>query len=189
VECLTDIPFTKIRQLTDEQIEYVYNNYLKPFVLTLIYHVPVTYFMGQIMEFEPDPVKRIRIGLQTFYLPEVVNIMGQDIPLAKEPIITYTEASDIFRGMKISKDDVNRLNMFMSIYCRKKGEKYNEQKALERQDLFMRVPMSVVWSVFFYTVQRLINSLASIRLFGRLPKSIREVVDQVRDYKNMAVVD
>jgi hypothetical protein len=188
VECLTNIPINKINQLTNDQIEHIYNCYLRSFVLTLIYHAPVMLYMAQIKHYEPDYIRSFKIGSQRYYLPEVVNIMGQDVPLAREPIITYSEASDIFRGMKVSKEDVKRLALFMSIYCRKKGEKYNEQTALEREPIMMQVPMSIVWSVFFYTIQLLPNYTHSIQLFGRLQRSIREARDQVRDYKSMVPV-
>lgn len=187
IECLANIPYKKIALLSSEQAGDLYDYYFKPFVLSLLYHAPVIHFMGQIKQYEPPYIKKIRIGLNIFRLPGTVNIMDQDIPLANEPIISYSEASDIFRGMKVSRDDVKRLALFMAIYCRKKGEKYNEKKALRRQELFMKAPMSVVWSVFFYTARRLKESSEIIQLFSRLPKSIKEVKDLVRDYKDMAV--
>ena len=140
--------------------------------------------MGQITQYEPPAVRSVRIGLKRFKLPETVQIMDQEIPLANEPILTYTEASDIFRGMKINKDDVKRLSLFMAIYCRKKGERYDERKALERQEVFMRCPMSVVWSVFFYTLRRLKDSTVTIQLFGRLPKQMEEIVSAARTYRD-----
>lgn len=188
IECLTNIPYKKIALMSTEEVNDLYEYYFKPFVISLLYHTPVIHFMGQIKQYEPELVKKIRIGLRIFRLPESVNIMDQDIPLANEPIITYSEASDIFKGMKVSRDDVKRLALFMAIYCRKKGEQYNERKTLERQELFMKVPMSIVWSVFFYTIQRLPDSSLTIRLFGRLPKSLTEVVSGVRTYQSLVAV-
>lgn len=187
ISCLTNIPDSLVQRLSTEKVNDIYEYYFKPFVISLLYHTPVIHFMGQLKQYEPDRISKFKIGFQTFRLPEVVNVLDQDIPLANEPIISYTEASDIFRGMKVSKDDVKRLTLFMSIYCRKKGEQYDEKKALERQGLMMRAQMSVVWSVFFYTVRRLQNSSQSIQLFGRLPKQIHEVREQVRAYRNMEV--
>lgn len=185
--CLTNIPVSIIDSLPVEKVNDIYEYYFKPFTVSLLYHTPVIHFMGQINSYEPPKISKVRIGFNVFRLPETVTIMDQEITLAKEPIISYSEASDIFKGMKVSRDDVKRLALFMAIYCRKKGEGYDERKALQRQDLFMKVPMSVVWSVFFYTVRRVPDTSAIIRLFGRLPKQIRETVDQVRAYKSMAV--
>jgi hypothetical protein len=186
IQCLSNVP---VHKLTLDQVNDLYEYYFKPFVLSLLYHAPVIHFMGEIKQYEPEPVKSIKIGLQTFRVPETVRIMDQDIPLANEPIISYTDASDIYKGMKVSKEDVNRLALFMAIYCRKKGEVYNDRKALERQSLFMTVPMSKVWSVFFYTVRRLPDSSMITLLFGRLPKQIREVRERVRVYRDLVHTD
>ena len=187
IEVLTNIPYKEIALMSTQQVNDLYEIYFKPFVASLLYHSPVIHFMGQIKAYEPEKIKSFRLGFNRFYLPETVNIMGQDVPLAKEPIITYTEASDIFRGMKISRDDVKNLALFMSIYCRKKGEEYDERKALERQELMMKARMNVVWSVFFYTVRRLPDFTASFQLFGNLPKHLEEVVHQARAFKSSAV--
>jgi hypothetical protein len=181
--CLSNVPE---RYLSDDLVQSLYDWYFRPFVVALLYHAPVIHFLGELKTYEPETVKRFRIGLQRFYLPEVVIVMEQGIPLAKEPILSYSEASDIFRDMKVTKQDVQRLATFMAIYCRKKGEDYNEAKVLERESLFMRVPMSVVWSVFFYTARRLPGSMLTILLFGRLPKHLKELVEEVR-CKSMAV--
>jgi hypothetical protein len=179
--CLSDIPESL---LSDELVNDLYEWHFKPFVLSLIYNTPVIHFCGQVQQYQPETVKWFRVGLNWFKLPETVRVMDQDIPLANEPIISYSEASDIFRGMRISSGDVKRLSLFMAIYCRKRGEKYSERNALERQPLMMRVPMSIVWSVFFYTLRRLPGSLTTIRLFGRLPKQIHEVRERVRAWQD-----
>lgn len=188
VQVLTNIPGRIISRLDKEKVIDLYDYYFKPFVLSLIYHTPVIHFMGQIKEYEPPDMGHIRIGWNRFLLPAMVTIMDQEIPLAKEPIISYTEASDIFRGMKVSKDDIRRLALFMAIYCRKRGETYDEARVLKRQHLFMKAPMSAVWSVFFYTSRRMPDALMTIQLYGGLPRRIREVADQVRDYRNTEAV-
>jgi len=189
IECLTDIPYRKIMLLDRDRVNDMYEYYFKPFVTSLVYHAPVIHFMGEVRAYEPEVFKSFRIGLETFRLPESVKVMDQVVTMAVEPIISYTEASDIFRGMKVSRNDVRRLGLFMAIYCRKKGEVYNEDRVTERQELMMRCRMSVVWSVFFYTVRRLPGSLVITQLFGRLPKSIREVRDQARIYQGMVAAD
>ena len=186
IGCLTNIPVEVINKLQAERVNELYEYYFRPFVVSILYNAPVIHFMGQIKDYEPPPIRSFKVKGRRYYLPQTVNIMGQDIPLADEPIITYSEASDIFRGMRISRNDVRRLALFMAIYCRRFLEKYDERKALERQDVMMRVPMSVVWSVFFYTVRRLGGSMLIIQLFGKLPETIREVIS--RTCRNTAVV-
>jgi hypothetical protein len=187
VEVLTDIPGSVIRELPQDKVNDLYEYYFKPFVVSIIYHTPVIHFMGQIKQYEPPQVKDIKIGFNRFYTPEAVIIEDRIIPLAKEPIVSYSDASDIYRDMKMTKESIKRLALFMAIYCRKKGEKYSDEKAVQRQWLFMRVPMSTVWAVFFYTVRRLPSSLKVIQLFGSLPRPVQEVREAV--YQSSAVVD
>jgi len=189
IKTLTNIPEEKISELTPDNIRELYEYYFKPFVLSLLLHEPLIHIMGQIRSYEPFIGRSFRLRLRRFYLPEVVNIMGQDIPLRNEPAISYLEASEIFRGVHMSRGNLRNLAMFMGIYCRKGWEKYNEKRVLKRQKLFMKAPMSVVWSVFFYTLQRLPDSTKSIQLFGSLPKQINELTKLVRTYKSLAVLD
>jgi|GEM_PF-4088023 len=188
IRCLTNIPDDILSNASVDDITGLYDKYFKPFILSLIYHVPVDNLFGKVVEYIPPYPGSFKVGSQRFYLPKTIRIMDQDIPLANEPIISYTEAGDIFRNMRISKDDVKRLALFMAIYCRKRGEKYNEKTVLERSDLFMNVKMSIVWSVFFYTVRRMHDAVLIIRLFGDLPRPIREIVYQARTYKNSVIV-
>jgi len=186
---LTNIPEKMIMSLPTDKINEIYEYYFKPFIVSLIYHKPMVHIMGQLQDYEPENITEFfMIGLRRFYLPKTVNIMGQDIPLREEPIVTYTEASDILKDIKMTKDDITRLAYFMAIYCRKKGERYNEKKVMKRQELFMKAPMSVVWTVFFYTLRRLSSSIQAIRLFGGLPKTVKEIVEQARTYKDLAAV-
>ena len=184
IGCLTNIPVEVINSLSTERVNELYEYYFRPFVVSILYNAPVIHFMGQIKDYEPPPVRSFKVRGRRYYLPQTVNIMEQDIPLAEEPIITYSEASDIFRGMRISRNDVRRLALFMAIYCRRLFERYDERKALERQDVMMRVPMSVVWTVFFYTVRRLGESTLTIQLFGKLPETIQGVIERVRACKS-----
>ena len=188
IQCLSDIPEKVLENSDSTEVERLYEYYFKPFVVSLLYHVPMMRFAGQIVEYEPDEQKVFRLGLSFYYLPRSIYIDGQEIPLANEPIITYSEASDIFRDIRITKDDVHRLTQFMAIYCRKRGEKYKDSLVLKRQEKFMQVPMSVVWNVFFYTIRYSNESIQIIRLFGSLPKQMHELRNQVRIYKDLAAV-
>jgi hypothetical protein len=181
--CLTNIPESLVNILTTEQVNDLYDYYFKPFILTLIYHIPVINFMAKIERYQPEDIKSFRIGFHKYYLPKTVRLDDQDIELFDEPVISYLEAADLFRGIKITKEDIKRLSRFMAIYCRRKGEQYDESRVLERQNLFMKAPMSVVWSVFFYTSRRLTDYTGTIRLFSQ-GRQIQEVVQLARLYKN-----
>ena len=185
VKCLTNIPGEVINKLDPKKLNEFYEYYFKPFVLSLLYNIPFIHFMGQLTQWEPENIKSFRLGLHKFYLPKTIRILNQDITLADEPIITYVEASNIFMGMRITSDELNRMSLFMAIYCRKRNEKYSEKTSLQRQSLFMKTPMSVFWSVFFYIIRRQADSGQIILLFGKLPKTVKEIVSAARTYQNM----
>jgi hypothetical protein len=185
---LTNIPIKVISELDNEKVCDLYEYYFKPFVVSLLYHSPVIHFMGQLINYEPPAKEFFRVKWRTYYFPRSVMIDGQFIPLAGEPIITYAEACDQFRGMKVSREDVKRLAIFMAIYCRRLGERYDEENVLKRQELFMCVPMSIVWGVFFYTLRRMPGSELTTRFFGNLPRQIPEIVQAVKTYKSMEIV-
>jgi len=183
IYCLSNIP--QSIQLPDNLTHDLYEFYFKPFVVSILYHTPLIHFYGELKQYEPNIIRSFNIGLQKFYLPQAVNVMGQNVPLKNESILTYAEASDVFRGMKLTADDINKLALFMAIYCRKRGEEYDERNVLQRKDLFMKAPMSVVWSVFFCIIRRLPSSMSFSLLSGNLRRSLRESVSEVRTYRGM----
>ena len=187
--CLTNIPEKVLNKVSDDLIKERYEYFFKPFIISLLYHKPVIHFMGQLKDYEPGYVSknRVRIGWKYYYLPETVSIDGQDIPLFKEPVVSYIEACDVFRGAKMGREDVNKLALFMAIYLRRKGEKYSDKLAVTRRDMMLNVPMSIAWAVFFYTVRRLNSYANCTRLFGNLQRTTEQSVSEVRTYKSMAV--
>jgi len=181
IKVLTTIPLEEINRMKEEQITQVYDYHLRPFVLSLIYNTPVISLFGAIKEYEAPMMKRIRIGARIYHFPETVRIQGEEIPLAKEPIITYSEACDLFRESGgFTKQDIASLPLLMAIYCRPKGEAYNEKRSLERQDIFRKARMDQVWSLFFYTSQRLYGSGNFTLLFSAIPKAIKTIARNAR---------
>jgi hypothetical protein len=104
--------------------------------------------------------------------------MGQEIPLAKEPILTYAEAGDVFRNMKLSREDVDRLGLFAAIYCRGRREKHTEKGAVKRAAKFENIKMNIIWEVFFCTIRRLPDVTIAGQLYGNLPRTIKETVSE-----------
>jgi hypothetical protein len=178
--CLSDVPE---EYLTSELVLSLYDWYFRPFVYSIIYNAPVISIKGKIVDYTPDYIKSIRIGKETFYFPESIEISGQSFPLAKEWIVTYSDALETVKDMKF-RNNLSQLATFMAIYCRKKNEQYDDTKVAERQILFMSAPMSLIWSVFFYIIQRVIYSGILTRLFGELPRSLAADVLVVRTYRN-----
>lgn len=174
--CLTNIPN---HVLTDELVKELYELHYIPFVVSAIFNAPVISFMGSLKDYIPERVDYIKLHKDKYYLPESITITGIDVPLAKEPIISYLEAGDIFRDLKLSRQ-ADKLSRFMGIYCRKKGEEYRDEYVLSRQLLFMECPMSVVWDVFFCIAVHLPVYLRTILLYGIRPMRLEDRREQVR---------
>jgi hypothetical protein len=188
VRCLTDIPEGIVNKFNPQKLNDLYEYYFKPFVLSILYNTPLIHYMGQIKDWQPENIKSFRLKNQKFYLPRTVKVLDQDVPLKEESILSYTEATDIFRGMRLTPDELKRMAMFMAIYCRKKNELYSEENVLQRTELFMNCPMSIFWTVFFYTIRRLPDYSTIILLFGKLPKTAEQIVSEARTYQNMVPV-
>lgn len=185
VLCLSDVPE---KDLTDEMANVVYEMYFRPFVVSLIYNAPVISFMGGLKDYTPEPVESFKIQGKRYYLPESITINGIDVPLAKEPIISYSEASDLFANVRLTKQ-ANKLARFMAIYCRRKNEKYSDEIVLEREQLFMDLPMSTVWNVFFCIIKRVPAYLRTILLFGIRPGNLAEARESARLLLNTVHLD
>lgn len=184
VLCLSDIPE---KYLTKDLVLDICDWYFRPFIASVIYNAPVISFMGGLKDYTPESVKHFNIGRERFYLPESITLMGQEIPLAKEPIISFIEANDLFKNISLAKE-CNKLARLMAIYCRKKNEIYSDDIVLSRQQLFTKVPMSIVWSVFFCIAKQLPNYTLPILLSGT-PERLGEARKRARTYRSMAVVD
>jgi hypothetical protein len=179
--CLSDVPGN---MLTDDMVTELYELYFRPFVCTLIYNAPVISFMGELKDYTSDHVQSFKVGSECFCLPESITLSGQDIPLAKEPIISYSEASDLFRDLKLTKE-ADKLSRFMAIYCRKKSEEYSDEIVLYRQELMLQVPMSTVWSVFFCITKQLPSYIRPILLSGIHRGGVEAQRKQVRHLLGM----
>lgn len=184
IQILTDIPPGIIRNLSENQTTQIFDFYLRPFLLSLIFNTPVISLFGQLKDYEPPQISKIRIGLQVFILPKTIRINGTDNPLAQEPIITYAEACDLFKKSHgFTKDEIVNLPLLMAIYCRKKGEEYDEKRSLERVEIFKKATMDQVWSLFFYISRRLPGSGTFTQLFLTAIKPIKAIIKNLQNYQ------
>jgi len=67
INCLTDIPVTA--EMSEDQVTQTYE-FLKPFVISLIYHFPVVDYYGTLIEYQPEEVRRFKVRGDWYYLPE-----------------------------------------------------------------------------------------------------------------------
>jgi len=176
IESLSDMPHNEATKLKDDQAAQIFDFYFRPFVLSLIFNTPVVSLFGQIRDYEPETRKLIRIGRHFYHFPKTLIIQGEEMPLAKELIVTYAEACDLFRKAGgFTREDIGSLPLLMAIYCRRQGEEYEEKRSLERIEIFKKATMDQVWSLFFYTSKRLPGSGSFTLLFLTVPKAITKV--------------
>jgi hypothetical protein len=91
---------------------------------------------------------------EQYYLPVSLMYGGNEIPLSKEKIRTFAEASDIDIALnEWAEKGIEGLAQVCAVYLRKEGEDHSDELVLERTEKFKELPMSVVWEVFFCIMQ------------------------------------
>ena len=101
------------------------------------------------------PIKNFKWRGETLELPVYKTQFGTEIPMAEEQIITFAEATDLqIFGEQMAEGKYKVMSNIISILCRPKDEEYDEEKSLERAKTMMKLPMDIVWEVFFCTVKQ-----------------------------------
>lgn len=159
IAILTDIPQEIIDLISWEYRTSLYYKCFHPVCLSGISSAPLSFSVtGKVESFEPEEVESFTFEDEKYFLPKSLRISGMSVPMAGEPIITFTEASDILATWHKASEKVVDLAMIAAIYCRKEGEKYSQEIALARAEKFKKLPMSVIWRLFF-CITRLTGSL------------------------------
>ena len=183
LELLTDIPPAVVNQLHGDVRTEMFDGTLRPFVLSLIYSHPIVIKNTEVEMYTPPEIDKFKLDKVEYHFPKSLKLYDNIIPMAREKIITFSEAADIDLAIReLRSDGVVRFPLFMGIYCRKEGEEYDETVALERAELFKKCSMSIVWALFFCTEQLTANSLSFIR------KYLRNHVQKIRDQTQKAAV-
>ena len=131
---------------------------------------------------EVRSIKNFKWRGETLELPAYKTQFGKEIPMADEQISTFAEATDLqIFGDQMAEGKYKVMSNIISILCRPKGEEYDEEKSLVRAKTMMKLPMDIVWEVFFCTVKQ----------FGMLQTHTwiylaQEVLTSVRQQKRVA---
>lgn len=121
-------------------IEYFYHSYLERLIIDLQRMYPMDYrVMGQ---------REFTIGKQTFHFPIDKNILNDVRHFDGESVGAVLESLDINANLKGI--GLSGLLGIAAIFLRPKGEKYDENEALKRIEIFKTLPMSVIWELFFF---------------------------------------
>jgi hypothetical protein len=98
----------------------------------------------------------IHHGQGPYLFPTEKKIADMIIPLENETAATFVESTQLMSAMFGTRTmGIKNMALLTAILCRKKGEEYNEQVALQRAEEFKDLPMDVIWDVFFYTLHGL----------------------------------
>lgn len=148
-EIMTTIPKDIINQIKWSQRETFYHLYLEYFVFHLLY-TDYSVKAYNAPYFTHNNVK--------YYLPEEEEALGVMIPAYDTTAVEFTQSADIMVKMKkLEGGNIEALKTITAIYCRPKGEKYDEKKALQRAKEFGTLPMTIAMGVFFYTYESVLS--------------------------------
>jgi hypothetical protein len=150
ISLLAEVPVELMSQCQWYDRTVIYRQYLEKIVLECMA--------------SPNEVEQITTFTHNgteYHLPMSAPSMSGDQIGANVTTIEFTECADLeiySRQLKGGKLEV--MANIVSILCRPKGEKYNEQVSLIRAKEFASLPMSTVWSVFFSLVNYMNSSLS-----------------------------
>jgi len=148
IQVLSDVPEHIMRLWTPAERTAFYLDYAFKFVLGIMF-MPFDYKQKNIIKFNHEEVN--------YYLPETTQILNQHKPMAHTTAIEFTEVADLEIASKdLQGGKFERAANIVSILCRPKDEVYNENTSLSRVESFMKLPMDVVWEVFFCFIEPLI---------------------------------
>lgn len=176
IAVLSDIPYPVINRMHRAIREQLYENYFYPFTMSVIAGDPYCFKDGKIVKIPRFGTKSFDFEGEIFFFPKSLFFNEYEIPLYKESILTFSEASDIEIAItEWGEKGIEAVAQMMAIYCRKEGEQYNQENILERIPKFRRLPMPIVWEVFFCISELGVKSVAAMLLYSlQLVRQIHE---------------
>lgn len=145
IALLGNVPNKVMKYTLPSERSVIYKHYLESFVLGIMF-TPVDY--------QPQNIEQFEFEEHTYHLPKSrVDGNGETIPGGWMETIEFTEAADLLRNAtSIEEGVVSKVPMLIAIMCRKKGEKYDEERVIQRAKDFERLPLSVAWEVLFFSM-------------------------------------
>ncbi len=145
-EYIKILSFPNISKFVDMDNAFVF--VLFSYVKELIYHL---YYLN-IETYKPIGIQEFKFKDKTYYLPETLNVNGEQIIGYKERSKFVTEANNLMNHISKAKGKgVEALNLLAALYIKEdKDEVYDDERVAKRAEVFYELPMSIVWEVFFY---------------------------------------
>lgn len=172
MEVLTSMPPEIIEKVEWRLRTDFYNEYLHHFTISTLYDTPMVKDDDGIKPYNPPEIDHFMFRDHRYELPKSLRVLGQDIPMADEPVVSFAEATDIEIAMgKFAESGSEKLNLIIALYCRKKDEPYDQRRTIIRAKHFNDLDMEIAWSVFFCITELTTRFVNDIRKFGRNGKT------------------
>jgi hypothetical protein len=173
---LSDIPKEVVDRLHRILREQLYETYLYPFVVSIVAGIPLQFEDGKLIRSPRENKTSFKFEGDRYIFPESLVYGSIEVPMYKETILTFSEASDIEVAInEWGEKGIDSVAQMIAVYCRKENEQYNPEAVLERIPKFKNLPMNVVWEVFFYITELGARSAVAMLLYSaQLEKAIRE---------------
>lgn len=178
IRLLSNIPKEVIDRIEWSVRTRLYSEYLLPFVETTLAPLPLEARDGKIEYYKPVGAKAFSLNGETFYFPESLMYGGREIPMAKEKIVTFAEASDIQIALhEWGEQGIDAMAQVCAVYLRKEGEQHTDELVLQRMEQFKDLPMSVVWEVFFCTTELGLRYASDLQAFSQeaAPRAVMQL--------------
>lgn len=169
---LTSMPPETIEQVEWRLRTDFYNEYLHYFAISTVYDIPVIKDENGIKPYTPPEIDHFMFRDQRYELPKSLRVLGENIPMADEPVVTFAEATDIEIALgKFADSGSEKLNFIIALYCRKKDEPYDQRTTIIRAKHFSDLDMEIAWSVFFCITKLTTKFVSDILKSGRNGKT------------------
>lgn len=142
---LSNIPNDVIKKILPHDRNALYKQYLEWFVLRIYFSDSLRY---------PYHSKSFTHNNIEYHFPQEEEVLGTLIPAYKTTAVEFQEASDVLVNMaELEAGNLEAIKMIIAIYCRPKGEVYDEHTTIKRSKEFGNLTMDIAYGVFFCTIQ------------------------------------
>lgn len=149
IQVISDINPQDLAMISPASRCMIYESYLVGLVSSIMFFP----------QFEPKNIASFEIDGAEYFLPVTDKALGAEVPMSDRTAIEFSEVADLdLNSKELAGGKYERAKEIISILCRPKVngvlEKYDQKKCLERADSFLKLPMEIVFEVFFCFIKR-----------------------------------
>ncbi len=176
IKILYNVPDKVINKVKHQDRTWLFDTYCRTFILGLHWSPNM----------DKIGLKELKCGDETLIIPQSKFVLGQEVPAPDEDAETFAEAADLMLNLeRFQGGRYEVATNLISIFCRPKGEVYNESRCLKRAELLKDVKMDVVWEVFFcltefITLRNLHDLQSLIKQAESKKKWLRRLLDYLK---------